>query len=102
MILSLAASLLFATTGTCTATGHAAMAHHRAVAAPTNTICPVLGNPMTPGKSAVVTVRGHAYYVCCSDCKAKLEAHPAKYLAKDGTPLNAAKPSSGSMGGMKM
>ncbi len=89
MILSLAASRLLATTGTCTATGHAAMAHHRAVAVPTNTICPVLGNPVTPGKSAVVTVRGHAYYVWGSACKAKLEAHPGNYLLKDGTPRNA-------------
>ena len=90
MILSLAASLLLATSaGATPACNHAAMAHHKAMAGPTNTLCPVLGNPVTPGKSAIVKVRGHAYYVCCADCKAKLEAHPDQYLEKDGTPKNA-------------
>ena len=102
MILSIAASLLLATAGTTPAHGHAAMAHPHTVAGPTNRICPVLGNPVTPGKSPIVTVRGHVYYVCCADCQAKLKAHPAKYLAKDGTPLNATKPSSHPMGDMKM
>ena len=103
MILSLAASLLLAsTTGAPSAGSPAAMAHRHVMAGPTNTLCPVLGNPVTPGKSAIVKVRGHAYYVCCADCKAKLEAHPAKYLAKDGTPLNALKASHRPMGGMKM
>ena len=103
MILSLAASLLLAsTTGAPSAVSHAAVAHHHATAGPTNTVCPVLGNPVTPGKSAVVKVRGHEYYVCCADCQAKLKAHPARYLAKDGTPLNALKASHRPMGGMKM
>jgi YHS domain-containing protein len=102
MILSLAASLLLATAGTTPACSHADMAHHHTMAGPTNTICPVLGNPVTSGKSALVKVRGHEYFICCADCQAKLKAHPSKYLAKDGTPLNAMKPSNHPMGGMKM
>ena len=56
---------------------------------PTNTICPVLGNAVTPGKSPIVKVKGHEYYVCCADCISKLEKNPDKYLEKDGTPKNA-------------
>lgn len=56
---------------------------------PTNTICPVLGYAVTPGKSPVVTVRGHQYYLCCSGCDAKLAKNPDQYLEKDGTPKNA-------------
>ena len=57
--------------------------------APTNTICPVLGNAVTPGKSPIVTVKGRQYYICCAGCDKKLLADPAKYLEKDGTPKNA-------------
>ncbi len=57
--------------------------------APTNTICPVLGNAVTPGKSPIVTVKGRQYYICCSGCDKQLLADPSKYLEKDGTPKNA-------------
>ena len=57
--------------------------------APTNTLCPVLGEKVIPGKSPVVTVRGHRYYLCCAGCEAKLAGHPDQYLEKDGTPKNA-------------
>ncbi|MBL0312580.1 MAG: TRASH domain-containing protein [Holophagaceae bacterium] len=60
-----------------------------ATAAPTNTICPVLGNAVTPGKSPIVTVRGRQYYICCPGCDAKLIKNPDQYLEKDGTPKNA-------------
>ena len=56
---------------------------------PTNTICPVLGNAVTPDKSPIVKVKGHEYYICCADCTSKLEKNPEKYLEKDGTPKNA-------------
>ncbi len=56
---------------------------------PTNTICPVLGNAVTPGKSPIVKVKGHEYYICCADCTSKLEKSPDQYLEKDGTPKNA-------------
>ncbi len=59
--------------------------------APTNTICPVLGNAVTPGKSPIVTVRGRQYYICCPGCDDKLVKNPDKYLEKDGTPKNAKK-----------
>lgn len=62
-----------------------------AASAPTNTICPVLGNAVTPGKSPIVTVRGRQYYICCPGCDAKLIKNPDKYLEKDGTPKNAKK-----------
>lgn len=61
--------------------------------APANTICPVLGHAVTPGKSPIVTVRGRAYYICCTGCDTKLAKNPDDYLGKDGTPKNAkAKP----------
>ena len=60
-------------------------------AAPTNTICPVLGNAVTPGKSPVVTVRGRQYYICCPGCDTKLIKDPDKYLDMDGRPKNAPK-----------
>jgi YHS domain-containing protein len=60
-----------------------------AKAAPTNTICPVLGHDVTPGKSPVVTVRGRSYYICCTGCDTKLAKNPDLYLGKDGMPRNA-------------
>lgn len=60
-------------------------------AAPTNTVCPVLGNAVTPGKSPIVTVRGRQYYICCPGCDTKLMKDPDKYLDKDGRPKNTPK-----------
>ena len=57
-----------------------------------NTICPVLGGKVTPGKSPKVVVRGQEYLLCCPGCDKKLLAEPDKYLQKDGTPRNAPKP----------
>jgi YHS domain-containing protein len=59
--------------------------------APTNTICPVLGSTVTPGKSPIVTVKGRQYYICCPGCDTKLIKNPDKYLDKDGRPKNAPK-----------
>jgi YHS domain-containing protein len=59
--------------------------------APTNTICLVLGNAVTPGKSPIVTVKGRQYYICCPGCDTKLIKNPDKYLDKDGRPKNAKK-----------
>lgn len=102
MFMPIVASLLLAAPGA-PATCPATQAHHHEMAKATNRICPVLGNPVTPGKSPVVHVWGHAYYVCCSSCKAKLEADPGKYLLKDGTPKNASRGTrakTGAMAGM--
>jgi YHS domain-containing protein len=57
----------------------------------TNTVCPVLGGKVTPGKSPKVAVRGQDYYLCCAGCDTKLLQDPDKYLQKDGTPKNAKK-----------
>jgi hypothetical protein len=62
-----------------------------AVAAPTpaaNTLCPVLGNPVT-AQSKTVVVNHQEYRVCCMGCPEQLKAHPDKYLKADGTPKNA-------------
>lgn len=53
-----------------------------------NTLCPVLGNPVDAG-SKVVVVRGRQYRICCAGCDKKLAASPDQYLEKDGTPMNA-------------
>ena len=55
----------------------------------TNTLCPVLGNKVTPGKSPKVVVRGQEYLLCCAGCDTKLLKSPDQYLEKDGTPKNA-------------
>ena len=87
MFLPIAATLLLSMTGP--SSGHACKPQAHATTAPANTICPVTGNPVTPGKSAVVKVKGREYYVCCPDCVSKLQTAPDQYLEKDGTPKNA-------------
>lgn len=56
-----------------------------------NTVCPVRGDQVTPGKSPKVVVRGQEYYLCClgMGCDTKLLKNPDQYLEKDGTPKNA-------------
>ena len=51
----------------------------------TNTVCPVMGGKVTPGKSPSVVVRGRSYLLCCNGCDAKLKANPDQYLEKDGS-----------------
>lgn len=51
----------------------------------TNTVCPVMGGKVTPGKSPSVVVRGRSYLLCCKGCDAKLKANPDQYLEKDGS-----------------
>ncbi len=46
---------------------------------PTNKICPVLGNAVTPGKSPIVKVKGRQYYICCPGCDKQLKADYAKW-----------------------
>jgi hypothetical protein len=57
----------------------------------TNTLCPVAGVKVNPGKSPKVVVRGQEHLLCCDamDCDKKLQADPDKYLEADGTPKNA-------------
>ena len=87
MFLPIAATLLLSLAGSSSC--HAGMPQARATAAPANTICPVTGNPVTPGTSTAVKVKGRDYYVCCPDCISKLQTNPDQYLEKDGTPRNA-------------
>jgi hypothetical protein len=54
----------------------------------TNTLCPVLGNPVT-AKSMTVVVNNQEYRVCCMGCPDQLKANPGKFLKADGTPKNA-------------
>ena len=54
----------------------------------TNTLCPVLGNPVSANSPKVV-VNNHEYRTCCAGCPELLKANPSKYLLPDGTPRNA-------------
>ncbi len=55
----------------------------------TNTVCPVMGEAVSPGHDREVFVRGNYYLVCCGGCGPELAAHYDKYLDQDGMPLNA-------------
>jgi hypothetical protein len=43
--------------------------------------CPVLGKPL-PKDAASVVVSGRQIFVCCKMCLPKVQADPAKYIAK--------------------
>ena len=57
----------------------------------TNTLCPVMGESVKPGKHREVVVGGNLYLVCHDTCGPELAEHKEKYLDKDGRPLNAPK-----------
>ena len=54
----------------------------------TNTLCPVLGNPVN-AQSKTVVVKNQTYRICCMGCPELLKASPDKSLKPDGTPRNA-------------
>lgn len=54
----------------------------------TNTICPVMGREVKPGRDREVVIRGNYYLVCCDGCGPDMSEHYDKYLDKDGKPLN--------------
>ena len=54
----------------------------------TNTICPVMGQPVKPGQDREVIVRGNYYLVCCGGCGPEMTERYDKYLDKEGRPLN--------------
>lgn len=58
----------------------------------TNTLCPVMGKAVKPGRDKEVAVNGNTYRVCCDGCGPELAEHREKYLDKDGKPLNAPTP----------
>lgn len=57
----------------------------------TNTLCPVMGREVKPGRDREVVVGGRTYLVCCDGCGPELAEHKDKYLDKNGMPLNAPK-----------
>ncbi len=74
--------------------GHSAGGHsdHSQEAGPkvkaTNTICPVMGQPVRPGRDREVVIRGNYYLVCCDGCGPEMSAHYDKYCDEEGRPLN--------------
>lgn len=54
----------------------------------TNTICPVMGRPVKPGRDREVVIRGGYYLVCCDGCGPAMSEQYDKYLDKEGVPLN--------------
>jgi hypothetical protein len=62
----------------------------------TNTLCPVMGDPVKPGRDREVVIQGGYYLVCCDGCGPKMAEQPDKYLDKDGRPRNAPKDPEGS------
>lgn len=54
----------------------------------TNTICPVMGQPVKPGRDREVVIRGNYYLVCCDGCGPAMSEDYDKYLDKEGRPLN--------------
>lgn len=61
----------------------------------TNTICPVMGRPLKPGRDREVVIRGNRYLVCCDGCGPEMAERPDKYLDQDGQPRNTPKESDG-------
>ena len=55
----------------------------------TNTLCPVMGEAVKPGRDKEVVVNGNTYLVCCDGCGPEMAEHKEAYLDKDGKPLNA-------------
>lgn len=54
----------------------------------TNTICPVMGKAVKPGRDREVVIRGNQYLVCCDGCGPEMSEHPDQYLDQEGRPLN--------------
>ena len=59
----------------------------------TNTLCPVMGQPVKPERDREVVIRGNYYLVCCDGCGPNMADNPDKYLDKEGRPKNAPKDS---------
>lgn len=58
-----------------------------------NTICPVMGEPVEAGRDREVVLQEGYYLVCCDGCGPEMAEHKEKYLDKDGRPKNAPKDS---------
>ena len=44
-----------------------------------NTVCPVMGTKVAPGRSLTVEYKGKLYNVCCPICVKEFKQDPAKY-----------------------
>ncbi len=64
---------------------------------------PVCGMKVRPEKAAAsFDYKGETYYFCCSGCRAKFEADPEKYLAKQPAPIAQATEAIDPVCGMKV
>lgn len=57
----------------------------------TNTLCPVMGRDVKPGRDREVVVRGKTYLVCCDGCGPEMAENYDKYFDAEGRPRNAPK-----------
>ena len=64
----------------------------------TNTICPVMGQPVKVGHDREVAVRGEYYLVCCGGCGPEMSEHYDKYFDEEGRPLNDRRRNGGESG----
>ena len=62
----------------------------------TNTLCPVMSQPVKPGRDREVVIRGNYYLVCCDGCGPLMADNPDKYFDKEGRPRNEPRDSDGS------
>lgn len=76
--------------------GHGQTEPDRPRARAVNKICPVMGQPVKPGRDREVVVRGNYYLVCCDGCGPEMAERPDKYLDRDGRPRNAPRDADGS------
>ena len=74
--------------GHSTAQDHSAHREEAPMVHATNTICPVMGREVKPGRDREVVIRGNYYLVCCDGCGPDMSENYDKYLDKDGRPLN--------------
>jgi YHS domain-containing protein len=70
-------ALILAVTGACVY----AQAHDekKAPVNAGNTVCPVMGTKVEPGKALTVEYGGKAYNVCCPICEKAFKKDPAKW-----------------------
>lgn len=71
--------------------GHSQPAPSQPKVRATNTLCPVMSQPVKPGRDREVVIRGNYYLVCCDGCGPDMADNPDKYLDKEGRPKNTPK-----------
>ncbi len=53
---------------------------HQAVAADSETLCPVSGEPVSKDSKITYTYKGTVYRFCCTDCLEEFKKDPEKYI----------------------